>query len=43
MEEIIVILRLWFCAWLIFEVLRIVSVDVRKISSLLRGGDKKDG
>lgn len=39
-DDIYEMLRLWYLTWLIFKVLQFVSVDSRRIASLLRGGNK---
>lgn len=37
-DDIYGLLRLWYLTWLVFKVLQVVSVDARRIASLLRGG-----
>lgn len=37
LDAIYNLLKLWFCTWLIFEFLRFISLDIRKLASLLRG------
>lgn len=41
MEEIYILLKLWFCAWLIFKVINILSIDFKKIASLIRGSGRE--
>nr|DAO26461.1 MAG TPA: hypothetical protein [Inoviridae sp.] len=44
LDNIYNLLQLWFCAWLMFQALRIISADVNKISALIRGrSDKRNG
>ena len=41
LDNIYNLLQLWFLAWLVFQVMRIISADTNKISALIRGrGDK---
>lgn len=41
MEEIYALLKLWFCAWLVFQVFNLMSVDFKKIAALIRGSGKE--
>lgn len=36
MDELTELIRLWFCAWLIFKVYENIALNARKIGNLLR-------
>lgn len=41
MDEIYELLKLWFSAWLIFQVLNVFSIAFKKVAALLRGSGKE--
>lgn len=42
-DDIYNLLQLWFCSWLIFQVMHFVSKDSSKIAGLIRGRGEKNG